>query len=77
MHLHFCIFPFQEDKFLDTELQQRLITLKMLTWGRPRGQVVKFARSTSAAQGFAGSDPERGHGTAHQAMLRWGPTCHN
>ena len=45
--------------------------------GRPRGRVVKFARSASAAQGFAGSDPGRGHGTAHQAMLRQHPTCHS
>ena len=34
-------------------------------------------RSTSAAQGFTGSDPGRGHGTARQAMLRRRPTCHN
>ena len=45
--------------------------------GRPPGRVVRFARSTSAAQGFAGSDPGRGHGTARQAMLRWRPTRHN
>ena len=32
--------------------------------------MVKFERSTSAAQGFAGSDPGRGQGTTHQAMLR-------
>uniref|UniRef100_A0A8C4LYD3 Dedicator of cytokinesis 11 n=1 Tax=Equus asinus asinus TaxID=83772 RepID=A0A8C4LYD3_EQUAS len=29
-----------------------------------------FASSASVAQGFAGSDPGRRHGTAHQAMLR-------
>ena len=45
--------------------------------GRPRGRVVKFARSTSTAQSFAGSDPGHGHGTAHQAMLRRHPTQHN
>ena len=27
--------------------------------------------------GFAGSDPGRGHGIAHQASLRRHPTCHN
>ena len=32
---------------------------------------------TSAAQGFTASDPRHGHGTAHQAMLRWQPTQHN
>ena len=45
--------------------------------GWPCGQVVKFAHSTSAAQGFTGSDPGHGHGTAHQATLRRHPTCHN
>ena len=46
----------------------------MLTWGRLRGQVVKFTRSAAAAQG---SDPGHGHGTAHQATLRQRPTSHN
>ena len=40
----------------------------------PRGPVIKFAHSASAAQGFASSDPGRGHGTAHQIMLRQRPT---
>ena len=51
--------------------------LKKSLRGRACGRVVKFACSASAAQGFAGLDPGRGHGTAHQAMLRWRPTCHN
>ena len=42
----------------------------------PRGRVVKFARSSLAAQGFTGSDPGHGHGTAHQAILRQHPTRH-
>ena len=33
--------------------------------------------SASAAQGFASSDPGHGCGTAHQAMWRRHPTCHN
>ena len=33
--------------------------------------------SASAAQGFAGSDPGRRHGAAHQATMRRHPTCHN
>ena len=41
--------------------------------GRPHGQLVKFARSASLAQGFTGSDPGRVHGTAHQVMLRQCP----
>ena len=47
---------------------------KTLFRGRPCSRVVKFVLSTSAAQGFASSDPGRGHGTAHQAMLRGRPT---
>ena len=30
-----------------------------------------------AAQCFLGLNPGRGHGTAHQTMLRRHPTCHN
>ena len=30
-----------------------------------------------AAQGFVGSNPGRGHGTAHQTTLRQRPICHN
>ena len=32
--------------------------------------MVEFVHSASATQGFAGSDPGCGRGTAHQAMLR-------
>ena len=46
-------------------------------WGQPHGRVVNFTRSAAVAQGFAGSDPGRGHGTAYQATLRRCPTCHN
>ena len=42
--------------------------------GRPHGRVVKSACSAVVAQGFAGSDPGRGHGTACQATLRQRPT---
>ena len=45
--------------------------------GQPRGRVIKFTRSASAAQGFARSDPGWEHDTAHQAMLRRRPTCLN
>ena len=45
--------------------------------GQPCGQVGKFARSASVARGFGSLNPGCGHGTAHQAMLRWRPTCHN
>ena len=52
-------------------------TRKKITGGWPCGRVAKFMHSASAAQGFTRSDPGRGHGTAHQAMLRQRPTCHN
>ena len=42
--------------------------------GQPRGRVVKFACSAVVAQGFAGLDPGRGHGTTRQATLRQRPT---
>ena len=45
--------------------------------GPMAGRVVKLVLSALAAQGFATSDPESRHGTAHQAMLRWHPTRHN
>ena len=45
--------------------------------GWPHGQVVKFAHSTLAAQGFTGSDPGPEHGAACQAALRRHPTCHD
>ena len=35
--------------------------------------MAKFARSASAARGFAGSDPRRGQGNARQATLRQRP----
>ena len=44
------------------------------------GPVTKWLSSCAllqAAQCFAGSYPRRGHDTAHQAMLRERPTCHN
>ena len=62
------------------KVRKNMVNIKYkIRWyrSRPCGQVVEFARSTSAAQGFTGSDPGRGHGTAHRAMLRWHPTCHN
>ena len=50
---------------------------KEIFQGLARGRVVKLVRSASAAQGFAGSDPGRGQGTTHWAMLRRHPTCHH
>ena len=49
----------------------------LIAGGQPCGRVVKLTRSALVAQGFAGSDPGRGHGTTHQAMLRQSPTRHD
>ena len=54
-----------------------MLKLKTVFPGRPCGRVVKFTHFASATQGFAGSNPGRGHGTGHQAMLKRRPTCHN
>ncbi|XP_070448319.1 TM2 domain-containing protein 1 isoform X1 [Equus przewalskii] len=43
----------------------------------PVAEWLKFACSALVAQGFAGLDPGRGHGTTHQAVPRWHPTLHN
>ena len=50
------------------------IHVKSHPGGWPSGQVVKSVHSASEAQGFAGSDPGCGHGTACQARLRPHPT---
>ena len=51
--------------FLQQEVRMR---------GPAHGRLVKFVLSALATQGFSGSDPGHGHGTAHQVMLRHHPT---
>ena len=44
------------------------------------GPIAEWLSSRSPlqeAQCFLGSNPGRGHGTAHQTTLRQRPTCHN
>ena len=81
-----CLFYHEKNAFWQESFQslfegrQKFLAIKffkMIGWGQPRGRVVKFARSLSVAQGFAGSNGGCGHGTAHQAMLRQHPTCQN
>ena len=56
----------------DTRNRMELLKLiKSIYRGWPRAQVVKFTRSASEAQGFAGSAPGHRPSTTHQAMLRW------
>ena len=54
-----------------------MVNVKISGWGQAHGRVVKFVCSTLVAQGFTCSEPGRGRGTTHQAMLRLCPTCHN
>ena len=58
----------------DTNSTINSMMLKRGPRARPRGWVVRFMCSASAAQGFTGSDPGHLHGTAHQATLRQHPT---
>ena len=52
--------------FLCLGLAARMITLQeSIKLGQRHGRVVGFARSASAAQGFAGSNPGCRHGTTH------------
>ena len=47
-------------------------------WGTgPVAERLSSHAPLQAAQGFTSLNPGRGHGTAHQAMLRRHPTCHN
>ena len=48
-----------------TEKQHKPTHRNRAIQGPARGQVIKFAHSTSAAHGFTGEDPGCGHGTAH------------
>ena len=61
-------------KSTEYPMKDSSLRYKILWGGWPRGQVVKFMCSASEAQGFTGSDPRRGHGAAHQAVLRQCPT---
>ena len=46
---------------------QTTMSSKFWNWGWPRGQVVKFMRFTSVAQGFASLDPSTAHPHAEAA----------
>ena len=49
----------------------------MLSGAGPVAKRLSSRAPLKAAQCFVGSNPGRGHGTAHQATLRQCPTCHN
>ena len=48
-----------------------------LTGAGPVAEWLSSRAPLQAAQCFVGSNPGRGHGTAHQTTLRQRPTCHN
>ena len=64
-------------EILKIHFKEILMTLSKILEGLALWLNGQFTRSASAAQGFTGSDPGCRHGIAHQAMLRWHPTCHN
>ena len=43
----------------------------------PVAEWLSLRAPLQVAQCFVGSNPGRGHGTAHQTTLRQHPTCHN
>ena len=43
----------------------------------PVAEWLSLRAPLQVAQCFVGSNPGRGHGTAHQTTLRQRPTCHN
>ena len=47
------------------------------TGAGPVAEWLSSCAPLQAAQCFVGSNPGRGHGTAHQTTLRQRPTCHN
>ena len=63
---------------LYTEYTYKLMRLKIRYLGA--GPVAEWLSSRAplqAAQCFIGSNPGRGHGTAHRTTLGQRPTCHN
>ena len=48
-----------------------------ITGAGPVAEWLSSRAPLQAAQCFVGSNPGRGHGTAHQTTLRQRPTCHN
>ena len=55
----------EKEKFSCLFKQESNSYLKIMKQGWPCGRVVKFAHSTSAAQGFTGLDPGREPSTTH------------
>ena len=61
-----------------------ILSVELWCWGErsilgagPVAECLSSRALLQAARCFVGSDPGRGHGTAHQTMLRQRPTGHN
>ena len=65
----------EEDE--DTQSKSRLSIDKNKIGAGPMDQWLSSHAPLQAAQCFIGSNPGWGHDSAHQAMLRKHPTCHN
>uniref|UniRef100_A0A9L0JIC8 TATA-box binding protein associated factor, RNA polymerase I subunit B n=1 Tax=Equus asinus TaxID=9793 RepID=A0A9L0JIC8_EQUAS len=62
------------------EFKERCTQCAAVSWGltdEGKYYCTSCHNVTEAAQYFVGSNPGRGHGTAHQTTLRQRPTCHN
>ena len=74
------LFPIQQSTF-EIMLYLELLCLSIKNEVFGAGPMAEWLSSraprATVAQGFAGSDPGHGHGTTHQATLRWHPTHHN
>ena len=53
------------------------ILLEIILGADPVAEWLSSRTPLQAAQCFIGSNPGRGHGTAHQTTLRQRPACHN
>ena len=55
----------------------KIIFKKQQEGAGPVAEWLSLRSPLQVAQCFVGSNPGRGHGTAHQTTLRQHPTCHN
>ena len=61
----------------ETEKKQKSSSRRERGGAGPVAEWLSSRAPLQAAQCFVGSNPGRGHGTAHQATLRQRPTYHN
>ena len=69
----------EEAQMTNIIIKMYLISLvkKEIKGAGPVAEWLSSRAPLQAAQCFVGSNPGRGHGTAHQSTLRQHPTCHN